>query len=193
MKCWFPRGIKIITCASFNHIQLLLSTSRHYAYQRWHSHLGQLCHCQPNSSIFTSPILCNSRIYHLQCSSSQGKELSQPTPHWLIPPLSHVKYLVAYTNMPMCFYTIVSMHNLELEKVKGPSSFYLGHFFLSKIFHHITEDANILLPKLGGKCKLNYFPISTPSKHTSHHHDRSIVSCRFLTYIYGRPPIGGRL
>jgi hypothetical protein len=27
---------KTITCVSFNHIQLLLSMTRHYVYQRWH-------------------------------------------------------------------------------------------------------------------------------------------------------------
>jgi hypothetical protein len=33
-----------------------------------------------NANKFTSQILHNSRIYCLRCSSSQGKELSQPTP-----------------------------------------------------------------------------------------------------------------
>jgi len=36
---------KTITCASFNHIQLLSSMSRHYAYQRCQSHFNQCCHC----------------------------------------------------------------------------------------------------------------------------------------------------
>jgi hypothetical protein len=61
-KCWFSHGMKTITCTSFNHIQLLLSTSRHCVYQIWYSHLSRCCHCRPNASRFTSPILCNSRI-----------------------------------------------------------------------------------------------------------------------------------
>jgi hypothetical protein len=31
-KCWFPCGMRTITCASFNHIQLLSSTSWHCVY-----------------------------------------------------------------------------------------------------------------------------------------------------------------
>jgi hypothetical protein len=81
MKCWFPHGVKTITCISFNHIQLLSLTSWHYVYQRWHSHLSRHCHYQPNTSELTSLILRNSRIYYFECNSSQGKELSQLTPH----------------------------------------------------------------------------------------------------------------
>ncbi len=47
------------------------------------------CHCQPSVSKFTSLILCNSRICCLRCSLSQGKELSQLTPHWSNPPLNN--------------------------------------------------------------------------------------------------------
>jgi hypothetical protein len=64
-KCWLPHGRKIITCVSFNHIQLLLSMSRHCAYQRWHSHFNRRCHCRPNASGFISLILHNSRIYYV--------------------------------------------------------------------------------------------------------------------------------
>jgi hypothetical protein len=109
-KCWFPHGTRTITCASFNHIQLL---SQHCAYQRWHLHLNIRCHYRPNVSRFISPILCNSRICCIGCnssqgSSSQGKELSQLTPQWSIPPFNNWN-LVVYTNMPMRFYMIVSM------------------------------------------------------------------------------------
>ncbi len=77
------------TCASFNHIQLLSLMSRHYAYQRWHSHLSQRYHCQPNMNKLISLILWNSKICYIICISSQRKKLSQPTPHWSIPPLSN--------------------------------------------------------------------------------------------------------
>ncbi len=87
VRCWLPRGMKIITCASFNRIQLLSLTSWHHAYQRWYLHFNQHCHCQSNASRFTSLILRNSRICHLWCNSNQRKELSQLTPHWSILPL----------------------------------------------------------------------------------------------------------
>jgi hypothetical protein len=34
MRCWFSHGMKIITCASFNHIQLLSLTDQHCVYQK---------------------------------------------------------------------------------------------------------------------------------------------------------------
>jgi len=40
---------------------------------------------------------------------------------------------------------------------------------------------------LGGNHRLSHFPTSTPSKHTSHHHNWSIASRQFLTYKYGQP------
>ncbi len=78
-KYWFPRGMRIITCVSFNHIQLLSSMNQHCAYQKWHLHLSRHYHYRPNANGFTSPILHNSRICCLQCNSSQGKELLQLT------------------------------------------------------------------------------------------------------------------
>jgi hypothetical protein len=109
-KCWFPRGTRTITCASFNHIQLFSSMSWHFIYQRWHSHFNQHCHCQPNASGFTSPILHNLRICYLWCISSQlrkGAITTNTAP--INSSLYQLKYLVAYTNMSMCFYMIVPM------------------------------------------------------------------------------------
>jgi hypothetical protein len=60
---------------------------------------------------------------------------------------------------------------LELEGDKRPSSFYLGHFSLSKSFDHIRKDASFFHLKLGGCCSFNYFLTSTHSRHTSHHHN----------------------
>ncbi len=50
MKCWFPHGIKIVTCASFNHIQFLSSTNRHFclptmAFEPWPT-LSLLTQCE---------------------------------------------------------------------------------------------------------------------------------------------------
>ncbi len=85
----FPRETRTITCACFNHIQFLSLANRHCAYQRWHLHLNRHCHYRPNTNKFTSPILCNSRICYIRYNSSQGKELSQSTPHWSSLPLSN--------------------------------------------------------------------------------------------------------
>jgi hypothetical protein len=87
-RYWLPCGMKTITCTSFIHIQLLSWTSQHCVHQRWHLHPRQRCDCQPNVRGFISSILHNSRIFHHQCSSSQGKKLLQLTPHWSIPPFS---------------------------------------------------------------------------------------------------------
>jgi len=82
---------------------------------------------------------------------------------------------------------------LELEGAKGPSSFYLGHFFSSKSFDHIVKDASVFHLKLSNSHRLGYFPTSTPSRHTSHHHGWSFASHWFMTYKYGRPTTGSRL
>jgi hypothetical protein len=59
-ECWFLCRMKIITCISFNHIQLLLLMNWHW----------------PNLSGFTSLILHNSKIYYFRWNSNQRKELS---------------------------------------------------------------------------------------------------------------------
>jgi hypothetical protein len=103
-----------------------------------------------------------------------------------------LKYLIAYTNMPMCFYTIVLM---PFGAWKGQKVFIFlpWSFFFVNFFDHITKDASILHLKLSGSYRLSYFPTSTPSKHTSHHHGRSIASSWFLTYKYDRPTTGSWL
>jgi hypothetical protein len=70
MRCWLPCGKRIITCAFFNCIQLLL-LSWHCAHQRWNLHHSSCCHCQPNVIGCTSPILCNSKICCFWCYSSK--------------------------------------------------------------------------------------------------------------------------
>ncbi len=184
MKCRLPHGTKTITYASFNHIQFFASTSWHCAYQRWHSHPTRHCHCWPNASGFTSPILRNLRICHLLYNSSEGKELSQLTPHWSIPPLSNWGIWLLTRTCQHVFTWLCQCH-LKLERAKKPSSFYLGHFSSSKSFNHITKHASILYLKSSSRCKLSYFLTSNPSRHTSHHNNWSITSRWFLTYKYG--------
>jgi hypothetical protein len=91
-----------------------------------------------------------------------------------------------------CAFTQLCQCHLELEGPRRPSSFYLGHFFFSKSFNHITKDASVFHLKSSGSYRLSYFPTSTPSRRTSHHHKRYIASHWFLTYKYGRPTMSGR-
>jgi hypothetical protein len=79
---------------------------------------------------------------------------------WSILPLDNWSiWLLTQT----CWYVFTQLHqyHLELERLKGPSSFYLGHFSLSKSFNHIPKDANIHHLKLGCRCRLSYFSTST--------------------------------
>jgi hypothetical protein len=41
-RCWFPCGTRIITCTSFNYIQLLSLMNWHYVYQKWCSYFSWL-------------------------------------------------------------------------------------------------------------------------------------------------------
>jgi hypothetical protein len=169
----------------FNHIQLLWLMNQHCAYQRWHSHLSQHCHCWPNTSGFTSLILQNSRICCIRCNSSQGKELSQLTPHCSIPPFSNwgIWFL---TQTCQCVFTHMCQCQLEFERDRRPSSFYLRHFSSSKSFDHIIKDVSVFHLKLSDSHRFSNFLTFIPSRHTSHHHGRPIASCRFLTCKYYR-------
>jgi hypothetical protein len=122
----------------------------------------------------------------LRCNSSQGNELLQLTPHWSIPSLNNCGIWLP-TPTCWCVFIWLCQCHLDLEGDKRPSSSYLGHFSSSKSFDHITKDASVFHLKSGGNRRLSCFSPSTPSKHTSHHHDRSIASCRFLTHKYGQP------
>ncbi len=112
----------------------------------------------------------------------QAKERSyrnqHPTEQFLL--LTIYIYMVAYTNMSMCFYTIVPMPFKACKDQKA-IIFLPWSFSLSKSFNHITKDTSIFHLKLGGSCRFSYFSTSTPLGHTSHHHKQSIVGCQFLT------------
>ncbi len=72
--CWLLCEVRTITCAFFKHVQFFLLMSRHGVHRRWHSNLNQCCHCQPNTSRFTSSILCHPRICCFWYGSSQKKQ-----------------------------------------------------------------------------------------------------------------------
>jgi hypothetical protein len=101
--------------------------------------------------------------------------------------------ILLFTQTYRCVFEWLCQCHLELEGDKRPSSFYLGHFSLSKSFDHIIKDANAFHFKLSDRRKLNYFLTFTPSRHTSHHHGRPIASCWFLTCKYQRPSTNSRL
>ncbi len=82
--------------------------------------------------------------------------------------LEQLRYLVAYTNMLMCFYMIWTIWSLK--GLEGPHISTLVTFLCQILFDHITNDANVFHLKLGGSCRLDHFFTSTPSKHTFHHH-----------------------
>jgi hypothetical protein len=115
-----------------NHIQLLSLTSWHCVYQRWHLHFNPHCHCQPNVSGFTSPSLRNSSICFLRCNSSQGKELSQPTPHWSIPPLAIEVFGCLHKHVDVFLYNCANAI-WSLKGTKGPRLSTLVTFFHKKV------------------------------------------------------------
>jgi hypothetical protein len=167
--------MKTTTCISFIHTQLLLLMNWHCAHQIWHLHPCQRCHCWLNVSGFTSLILCNSRIHWFRCSSSQIKELLQPTPHQSIPPISNWGIWM-FTKTSQCVFTWLCQCHLELARARKPSFFCLDDLFLTKNLNHIAKDLSIFHPKFGGSCRPHCFSTSTPSRHTSHYHNWPITN-----------------
>jgi hypothetical protein len=114
-------------------------------------------------------------------NATRAKEKNYCNQHLTDIPFFNNWTIWLFTQTCRCVFTWLCHCHLELERARGPSSFYLGHFSLSKNFDHITKDASVFHFELGGNYRFNYFPTSTLSKHTSHHHSRSIVDCWFLT------------
>jgi hypothetical protein len=130
-------------------------------------HINWRCYNWPNVCIFTFPILHNSKVCYLRCSSSKTKELPWSTPHWSIPPCSHWSIWV-FTRTCICVLTRLCQCNLELKKARRAFPFCHGYFFSLKNFNCVTMDVNILHFKSSNDSKPSYFPASAPSKHTSH-------------------------
>jgi hypothetical protein len=145
MRCWFSCGMKITTCAFYNHIQLLLSTNQHCAYQRWHLHLSKRCHCRPNVSGFTSLILRNSRIAAFNVA--QAKEMNYHNRHrtdQLFPLTIEVFcYLHKHANVFLhdCANAIWSLKGTEGLNFL-PLSFFSVNFFW---FHYKKMQASSIL------------------------------------------------
>ncbi len=88
---------------------------------------------------FTSLILHNSKINHLRYSSSQGKELSQLTPYWSIPPFSNWSIWL-FTQTCSCVFTRLCQCHLELERVEG--------LHLSTLVTFLCQKVSITLHKI---------------------------------------------
>jgi hypothetical protein len=87
---------------------------------------------------FTSPILHNSKIHYLWCSSSQKNELLWVTLHWSIPPFSNWSIWM-FTQISQCFFIMIVPMSF------GASfSFSFCYFSIVKNFNHVAKDASIL-------------------------------------------------
>jgi hypothetical protein len=175
-RCVFPRGMRTIVCASFDHIQQVNIV------------LTKDGICTLANIIIINPMRTD--LLPQSCAIqgfttsyvTQTKEKSycnrHPTDQFLPLTIEIFGYLHKYANVFLqdCANAIWS-----LKRLKGPSCLYLSHFSLSKSFDHITKDANILHLKSNNSHRLNYFPTSTLSRHTSHHHGQSILGHQFLT------------
>jgi hypothetical protein len=156
-------------CASFNHIQFFSSMNRHCVYQIWHSHFSRHCHLLPQSCATPGfaaldATQAKERIYHNRHPTNQFLPLAIEVFGCL-----HKHDDVFLHDYPNAIWSLKGTKGLHLA--------YLGHFFLSKSFNHITKDASVFHFKLGDSRRLSYFSTSTPSRHTSHHHGRPIASC----------------
>jgi hypothetical protein len=100
-------------------------------HQKWNSHLRWCCHCWSNTTKFILSILHVSRICCLQNSSSQIKELSQPTTHWSFPPFSNWDVWMS-KQTSWCVFTWLCQCYVKLQKIKRPSFFFVLVIFLHK-------------------------------------------------------------
>jgi hypothetical protein len=152
-------GTKIITCAPFNHIQLILSMNRYCAHQKKHSALVNVVIVNPPRIDLLPQSYPTQRF--VAFDATQAKENNycnqHPTNQFFLLAIEVFGCLHKQAN--------VLIHNCAnaIWNFKGLSSFCLGHFYLSKCFNHIAKDATILHLKSGGNYRLNYFSTSTPS------------------------------
>jgi len=74
------------------------------------------------------------------------------------------------TQIGWCVFTRLCQCHLELERARRFHLFVLVFLFLLENFNHIAKYASIFHFKSGSNHRPNYFPASTLSGHTSHHH-----------------------
>jgi hypothetical protein len=83
--------------------------------------------------------------------------------------LQQLKYLDVYTKRLMFSYMIVPMPFGASKDLKA-LPFWTWLLFSSKNFNYIVKNVSILHLKSGNSGKPSYFPTSTPSRYTPHHH-----------------------
>jgi hypothetical protein len=94
---------------------------------------------------------------------------------WSFPLLNNLGVWM-FKQTSWCILTQLCQCHVEHQKVKLPSSFCFGYFSPLKKFNYIAKNANIFHLKSGSSGRFNYFLISTPSKHTPHHHGWPLTS-----------------
>jgi len=128
-RCWFPCETRIITCASFNHIQLLSLTNWHCAYKDDIHTLVDIVIANPTwMDLF--PRFCATQGF-ITFNITQGKKRNycnwHPIDQFL--PLTIEIFGCLHKHVDMVFTRLPQCH-LELEKVRRLSSFFFNHFSL---------------------------------------------------------------
>ncbi len=86
-----------------------------------------------------------------------------------------------------CVFTWLCQCHLELERAKGPSSFYLGHFSSSK--NSITLQRMQTFSILSWAVTIGLATSQLPPLHDT----PPITMCQFFTYKFGQPIVGSQL
>ncbi len=84
--------------------------------------------------------------------------------------------------LPLAIEVFGCLHKLVDVCANVIWSFILFLFWLFFHHKHVAKDASILYLKSCDCDKLNYFPTSTLSRHTPHHHNQPITSGRLLKW-----------
>ncbi len=110
------------------------------------------------------------RFAYFWYNSSQWMKLLWLTPHISIPPFNNWSIWMS-TQTSRYVLTWLWQCHLQLQRAKGPSSFYLHYFLLSKKFNHVAKKASSILSQVVS-LTTSWLP---PLQDTPHHHGRSLV------------------
>jgi hypothetical protein len=132
VKCWLPCGMKIGTCISFNHVQLLSSMSQHCVHQRQHSHLSQHCHYWPNANRFTSPIFATQKLVAFNVVQAKEKSYHDQHPSDQFLPLI-IEVFGCLHKQAYVFLHYLANAIWSFKRPKGPPIFVFVTFLCQKI------------------------------------------------------------
>jgi len=161
VKCWLSCVKITTTCASFNHVQLFLSTSQHCVQQRWHSHSIDIIIIDPTRANF---LRWSCTIQGFVTSNvAQTKEKNYHNQHFID------QFLPLGIEVFGCLHKQVDVFLQDCANAiwssKGPKGLFfsiLVVFLYQNIFNYVTKDASIFHFKLGNSGRLSYFPIFHP-------------------------------